>query len=195
MTAPIQEPSTDRALQGFAFARDQIQRRPALTATGGVNESAGFFGWTPDGTGLVSNTTWTDIGTIGSALATYVTLQNNTDYSVNFNTCQIDWTVSSVIYVMGQIRFANNLAAGVRVGVRLEFGGGVGATDVMNLHEVPGGSPGTSNYFFDVHAWTYGVGNVRLFVYQDSGVSQTFESADLSCMTVCFETETDTIFT
>lgn len=28
MTAPIQEPSTDRALQGFAYARDQIFRRP-----------------------------------------------------------------------------------------------------------------------------------------------------------------------
>lgn len=29
MTAPIQEPTTDRAIQGFAYARDQIFRRPA----------------------------------------------------------------------------------------------------------------------------------------------------------------------
>lgn len=32
MTQPIQEPSTDRALQGFAYARDQIFRRPAPVA-------------------------------------------------------------------------------------------------------------------------------------------------------------------
>lgn len=30
MTAPIQEPNTDRALQGMAYARDQIFRRPPL---------------------------------------------------------------------------------------------------------------------------------------------------------------------
>lgn len=34
MTAPIQEPSTDRALQGFAYARDQIFRRPAPVGVG-----------------------------------------------------------------------------------------------------------------------------------------------------------------
>lgn len=34
MTAPIQEPSTDRALQGFAYARDQLFRRPAPPGPG-----------------------------------------------------------------------------------------------------------------------------------------------------------------
>lgn len=33
MTQPVQEPTTDRALQGFAYARDQIFRRPAPPAS------------------------------------------------------------------------------------------------------------------------------------------------------------------
>lgn len=33
MTQPIQEPNTERALQGFAFARDQIFRRPPPRAS------------------------------------------------------------------------------------------------------------------------------------------------------------------
>lgn len=33
MTQPIQEPTTDRALQGFAYARDQIFRRPSQFST------------------------------------------------------------------------------------------------------------------------------------------------------------------
>jgi hypothetical protein len=39
MTAPVQEPSTDRALQAFAYQRDQIFRRPA-PAAGASNISA-----------------------------------------------------------------------------------------------------------------------------------------------------------
>lgn len=34
MTAPLQEPTTDRALQGFAYQRDQIFRRPAPPSEG-----------------------------------------------------------------------------------------------------------------------------------------------------------------
>lgn len=36
MTAPIQEPSTDRALQGFAYQRDQLLRRPSAPFQGQV---------------------------------------------------------------------------------------------------------------------------------------------------------------
>lgn len=34
MTAPIQEPTTDRAIQGFAYQRDQLLRRPAPVSSG-----------------------------------------------------------------------------------------------------------------------------------------------------------------
>lgn len=37
MTQPIQEPSTDRALQGMAYARDQIFRRPAPVTSDSVS--------------------------------------------------------------------------------------------------------------------------------------------------------------
>lgn len=196
MTAPIQEPTNERALQGLAYARDQIFRRPAPVG-GGVNETAAYFGWQPDSTGSVSSNTWTDVGAIGSALATYVSTENNTNYSVNFGTCVIEWTVSSVIYVIGQVRFADTLSAGNVVGVRLQFGGGVGATDVVNTHAIPGGGAnfGSTSHFYDVCGWTFGIGTVKLEVYHDNASARALESADLSCMTVAFEDELDVIFT
>lgn len=160
------------------------------------NESAGFFGWEPDSTGAVPSTTWTSVGSIGSALATCVTLENDTNYSVNENTCVISWTQSALIYVIGQVRFASALNAGEAVGVRLQFGGGVGATDVVSTHIIPGGglSFGSTSHFYGVCGWTFGIGQVELQVYHDNAASRTFESADLSCFTVCLESDAETVF-
>lgn len=61
MTQPIQEPSTDKALQGMAYARDQIFRRPPPLGGGPVQVLRAYRALDPvtiSGTGTGATFTW-----------------------------------------------------------------------------------------------------------------------------------------
>jgi hypothetical protein len=195
VTQPVQEPLLPRSVSALTWDRNQIFRRPAPISSA-VNECAGYFGWSPTVSSNIPADTWTDIGTLGETQLNFVSLENNTNYSVDTNTMIVSWTAEVLVWVMGQIRFSSSFAAGDIIGVRLDFGGSGGATDIINLHTVPTGSPGLTNYYFDACGFNFAATtDVRIFVYQDSSATKTFESADLSVMTVAFGADLDVTFT
>lgn len=178
MTQPIQEPTTDRALQGFAYARDQIFRRPA-PQPGNTTTSAYLDDLIANGTGLeVASNNWETVTTaVDGANTRWLDEFNydpDKDWSVEFEDGAIFNDGGGVAYNYSTWAYVvfDGVANGTIIGAAVAVGGEFH----VNTIEVVDGGDEVGVY---VERTPLGIAGVRSWCYQNSGAPASITQARL----------------
>ncbi len=181
MTQPIQEPSTDRALQGFAYARDQIFRRPApVSGDTGVCANAYMF--------------YDDFGTIPDENTVNITGYSDADASgveidPNPATGQFEITETGIYLVQLVILFDDTFAGDKMASINTTGGNILQDTNAWeNWSSAQNLGTNIDSVTAEALLFVTSVSTDVLVggkVRQTSGVNQTLASADFSIVRMC----------
>lgn len=176
MTQPIQEPSTDRALQGVAYQRDQLLRRPAPTAAASTT-SAYADDLLANGTGAdVGNDNWelvvTGVDGANDRWLDEFNYDPDNDWSIAFGDGAIH-NAAAVAYnysMWGYLVFDGTIPDGSILGVAVAVGG------EFHINTITVEDAGVELGVY-VERTPLGILGARMWAYQNTGGSGPFLAA------------------
>ncbi len=191
MTQPVQEPTTDRALQGFAYARDQIFRRPAPQPVG--DYSCAYFdeyGYEGDGS-LITTNTWTEVAGGTDPDIRYFTefFRSGDEWGHDFDSGLITNNTPAIYLATGTVTFGGPISVTTTLELGIQWGAGdrhpFALVQSDNVHFRV---TGTAQWAGDI------VNGVHLLVWHNEGSDIELDTARLHVERFCLLADGEYIY-